>query len=169
MGLSFHCGGIRPARRHHRLHVHPILAPRVSGDGCNPITAAINRLYAKFMHKNQAQVQEALAAANSVAQEAIGAMRTVRSFAMEDGEHRRYRSGRRPLRSDRAPVHDPEFYYMFCNTFLINTVVQAALLGYGTWLVKHALVEPHILLAFMLYQGQLQEYFQNLFNSFTSP
>jgi ABC-type multidrug transport system fused ATPase/permease subunit len=57
---------------------------------------------------------------------------------------------------------------MVCNTFLINTVVQAALLGYGTYLVRDGLLQPTVLLAFMLYQGQLQEYFQNLFNSFTS-
>ena len=47
---------------------------------------------------------------------------------------------------------------MVCNTFLINTVVQAALLAYGTYLVKSPSVqmEAQVLLAFMLYQGNLR-------------
>ena len=59
-------------------------------------------------------------------------------------------------------------YYMVCNTFLINTCVQGALLLYGGSLVEQNDTTPTIVMAFMLYQGQLQEYFQNLFNSFTS-
>lgn len=52
----------------------------------------------------------------------------------------------------------------------INTCVQASLLAYGGYLVRSPAIQMHpkILLAFMLYQGQLQEYFQNLMNSFTS-
>jgi ATP-binding cassette subfamily B (MDR/TAP) protein 9 len=48
--------------------------------------------------------------------------------------------------------------------------VQASLLAYGAFLIQSPEVQMHpkILLAFMLYQGQLQEYFQNLLNSFTS-
>ena len=42
------------------------------------------------MHKNQKQVQTALADANVVAEEVISSIRTVFSFAMEPGEHRRY-------------------------------------------------------------------------------
>ena len=59
-------------------------------------------------------------------------------------------------------------YYMVCNTFLINTVVQASILAYGAYLISENLVSSRILLAFMLYQGILQEYTQNLLNSFTS-
>ena len=56
------------------------------------------------------------------------------------------------------------------NTFLINMVVQAALLGYGSYLAKDPdiMLEPKILLAVMLYQGQLGEYFRNLLSSFNS-
>ena len=36
------------------------------------------------------------------------------------------------------------------------------------WLVQQGALKAEILLAFMLYQGQLQEYFPNLFNSYTS-
>ena len=134
-----------------------------------PITALINRFYATFMHHNQQAVQAALAEANSVAQEAIAAIRTVASFAMEGGEHRKYTS--------RVDVYFrlilrqfvvQGIYFAVCNTFLVNACVQASLLAYGGYLHSRGLCSPHVLLAFMLYQGQLQEYFQNLFNSFTS-
>ena len=45
---------------------------------------------------------------------------------------------------------------MAVSTFLINTVVQAALLLIGTALIEQGRLTPEILLAFMLYQGQLQ-------------
>ena len=49
-----------------------------------PITSLINVFYGKWMWKNQARVQTAIAEANSVAQEVLGAIRTVFSFARED-------------------------------------------------------------------------------------
>jgi len=134
-----------------------------------PITSMINRIYAKFMHRNQKKVQAALANSNSIAQEAISAIRTVCSFAMEEGEYDRYAS--------KIDVYYhlivrqyfiSGIYYAFCNTFLINTVVQASLLFYGAYLIRVDLLQAPVLLSFILYQSQLQEYFQNLFNSFTS-
>ena len=50
-------------------------------------------------------------------------------------------------------------YYMVCCTFLGNCCVQAALLLYGSQLVLHHGMPSQTLLAFMLYQGQLLEYF----------
>ena len=59
-------------------------------------------------------------------------------------------------------------YFMVCNTFLINTCVQGAILLYGIKMIEDGTLGVNVLLAFMLYQGMLQEYCQNLFNSFTS-
>lgn len=47
-------------------------------------------------------------------------------------------------------------YFMVVSTFLINTVVQAGLLLVGSIFVENGAITPEILLAFMLYQGQLQ-------------
>lgn len=47
-------------------------------------------------------------------------------------------------------------YYMFVSTFLINTCMQALLLYIGTMMIKEGTLSPEILLAFMLYQSQLQ-------------
>eukprot|EP00039_Didymoeca_costata_P007603 m.101644 g.101644 ORF g.101644 m.101644 type:complete len:855 (+) comp13749_c0_seq3:176-2740(+) len=139
--------------------------------GIVPIVATVNHFYSEWMHKNQIQVQTALAAANSVATEVISSIRTVFSFAMETVEHSTYSS---KIQKYYILVTQQVFiqavYYMFCNTFLMNMVVPAALLAYGTYLVRSPaiLLQPKVLLAFMLYQGQLQEYFKNLLNSFTS-
>jgi ABC-type multidrug transport system fused ATPase/permease subunit len=59
-------------------------------------------------------------------------------------------------------------YYMFVSTFLINTVVQGTLLLVGSYMIQKGTLTSGILLAFMLYQGQLQNEMMNLFNSFTS-
>ena len=57
-----------------------------------PITALVNRQYSKWMYRNQAKVQDALAAANAVAQEVVGAVKTVNSFAKEEVELSRFES-----------------------------------------------------------------------------
>ena len=59
-------------------------------------------------------------------------------------------------------------YYMFVSTFLVNTCVQAALLYMGSLLVRDDGMEVEVLLAFMLYQGQLQEYTLQIFQSYTA-
>ena len=125
--------------------------------------------YARFMHANQEAVQAALADANSIAQEVIGAMRTVAAFAAERHEHARYaRQIDRFYGLIMRQFVVQGVYFMVCNTFLINTCVQAALLAYGAFLIEKKLLAHTVLLAFMLYQAQLQEYAQNLLNSFTS-
>ena len=134
-----------------------------------PVTSVVNVFYGKWMWKNQAKVQTAIAQANSVAQEVLAAIRTVFSFARENEEHQRYAS--RLIAWYDLMVQQlfiQGVYYGMCNTFLINTCVQGSLLIYGSWLVQQNFLRGEILLAFMLYQGQLQEYFQNLFNSYTS-
>jgi ABC-type multidrug transport system fused ATPase/permease subunit len=134
-----------------------------------PLTALVNVLYGKWMWKNQARVQNAVASANARAQEVFGAIRTVFSFAREKEECERYSSCLDTwycLMVKQILIQG--FYYGVCNTFMINTCVQGSLLIYGSWLSYHNILKPEILLAFMLYQGQLQEYFQNLFNSYTN-
>ena len=134
-----------------------------------PVTSLINVFYGRWMWKNQSQIQSAIARANAVAQEVLGAVRTVFSFAREKEEYGRYES-RLTVWYELMirQLFIQGVYYGMCNTFLINTCVQGSLLIYGSWLSYKDILEPEVLLAFMLYQGQLQEYFQNLFNSYTN-
>jgi len=118
-----------------------------------PITAVVNHYYGAWLHKNQINVQTALADANTVAQEAVGAIRTVFSFAQQDFEHQKYAACvERYYVLIIFQTFIQGVYYMFCNTFLINTCVQAALLLYGGSLVEHGETTPTIVMAFMLYQ-----------------
>ena len=134
-----------------------------------PVTSLINVFYGRWMWKNQSQIQSAIARANAVAQEVLGAVRTVFSFAREKEEYGRYES-RLTVWYELMirQLFIQGVYYGMCNSFLINTCVQGSLLIYGSWLSYKDILEPEVLLAFMLYQGQLQEYFQNLFNSYTN-
>lgn len=87
--------------------------------GVIPITAVINHFYARWMRTNQEKVQTALADANTVAEEVIASIRTVFSFAMEQGEHTRYHQ---KIQTYYILVVQQVFiqgvYYMVCNTFL---------------------------------------------------
>lgn len=134
-----------------------------------PVVAIINKVYGDFLRNNAIQVQTALAQANSVAQEAFACVRTVISFATEDVENKKYRNKiDEQYHLKIRELFMSGVYYMVISTFLINTCVQAVLLLIGTTLVERGTLTPEILLAFMLYQGQLQNETMNLFNSYSS-
>jgi len=63
---------------------------------------------------------------------------------------------------------DSFFARQFVSTFLINTIVQGTLLMVGSYMIRRGTLKSEILLAFMLYQGQLQNEMMNLFNSYSS-
>ncbi len=131
--------------------------------------AAINKRYGDFLNKNAMEVQNALAKANSVAQEAFSCIRTVIAFASEEHEYGKYKN-----RVDEhydlnvKQLYAQGFYYMLISTFLINTIVQALLLYVGMVMIQNGTVTVEVLLAFMLYQSKLQNEVMNLFNSYTS-
>ena len=134
-----------------------------------PIVAIVNKKYGDWLSKNAKDVQDALAEANSVAQEALYNIRCVLAFASEEIEEKKYH--------DKIDTHynlnvkqlyATGFYYMVISTFLINTCVQALLLYVGMLLIRQIDMRPDVLLAFMLYQSQLQNEVMNLFNSYTS-
>ena len=134
-----------------------------------PVVAAINKWYGNWLNANATKVQDTLADANSIAHESVGAFRTVYSFAQEGHEKQRYGGAiDRYFALNVTQALMQAGYYMICNTFLGNCVVQALLLWYGAELVEHHGMPVQTLLAFMLYQGQLLEYFNNLINSFTN-
>jgi ABC-type multidrug transport system fused ATPase/permease subunit len=57
-----------------------------------PAVAVINKLYGDWLRQNAVKVQDALAEANSVAQEALANVRTVIAFVAESKECQRYES-----------------------------------------------------------------------------
>ena len=134
-----------------------------------PLVGAINKKYGDWLSRNAKAVQNALADANATAQEAFALIRTVIAFASEDTETEKYsRKIEEYYHLNMKQLYMTGFYYMIVSTFLINTVVKAALLYIGTVLIQQGRISPEILLAFMLYQGSLQNETQNLLNSYTS-
>jgi ABC-type multidrug transport system, ATPase and permease components len=134
-----------------------------------PIVAAINKRYGDWLNRNAKEVQNALAQANSVAQEAFSCIRTVIAFASEDYEYDKYREKiDRHYDLNVQQLYAQGFYYMVISTFLINTVVQGLLLYVGMILIMNGQLTAEVLLAFMLYQSKLQNEVMNLFNSYTS-
>ena len=61
-----------------------------------PVIAIGAGWYGRILRKISRSVQDAFAEANAVAEESIGGIRTVRSFAREAHEHARYQEGIEP-------------------------------------------------------------------------
>jgi ABC-type multidrug transport system fused ATPase/permease subunit len=134
-----------------------------------PVVAVVNKLYGNWLRDNAAKVQAALASANSVALEALVNVRTVIAFSTEPYESQRYEEKIQDhYRLNVKQLYMTGVYYMAISTFLINTVVQALLLYIGSRLVQADKLTASVLLAFMLYQGQLQSETLNLFQSYSS-
>jgi len=137
--------------------------------GIIPITAAINKLYGDWLKQNQKQVQSALAALNSVSMESIAAIRTVVGFGNEEAEYDKYNHKMKTYYNLQVKqTLMQSFYYMIVSTFLINTCVQSALLLYGVRLTRDDEIDPSLMIAFMLYQAQLQNWAQFLLNGWTN-
>lgn len=134
-----------------------------------PFVALANRLYGEWMTENARATQDALAAANAVAQEAVANVRVVASFACETRETRAYETALlRWYRLCNRQAAVSGAYFAVVYSFLSQLVVPAALLAYGSWLTLRRGMHPERLVAFMLYQSQLQEYVGNLLDACTS-
>jgi ABC-type multidrug transport system fused ATPase/permease subunit len=134
-----------------------------------PVVAIVNQRYGYFLQQNSTRVQSALANANSVAQEAFSCIRTVLTFATEDLEYMKYaKTMDLWFTYNRLALYVTSCYYMLVPTFLGNTITQCLILYAGVILIERGELTPQILLSFMLYLGQLQDYTQQLLGSYTT-
>jgi len=148
-----------------------ITSPKLGFVACTmiPIIAAINKRYGSWLHDNSKKVQSALAAANATATETLSCITTVISFAGEDYEYKKYNEKvEANFLLSVKQIFMQGVYYMVVSTFLINTIVQGSLLLAGGMMVKSGDLGLGVLIAFMLYQSQLQSEVLNLFQSYTS-
>ena len=77
-----------------------------------PLVAVVNRVYGNWLSKNAREVQDALAVANSVAQETLSCIRTVIAFSSERFEYKKYvdkinHQYRLNVRQVSLPYHGP--------------------------------------------------------------
>eukprot|EP00586_Coscinodiscus_wailesii_P002991 CAMPEP_0172485112 /NCGR_PEP_ID=MMETSP1066-20121228/12923_1 /TAXON_ID=671091 /ORGANISM="Coscinodiscus wailesii, Strain CCMP2513" /LENGTH=680 /DNA_ID=CAMNT_0013250083 /DNA_START=81 /DNA_END=2123 /DNA_ORIENTATION=+ len=137
--------------------------------GIIPVIAFLNKLYGDWLAQNAKEVQESLAKATSVAQESLANVRTVIAFANEDKEVHKYEKViEENYKLTMTQLIATGLYYMTMSTFLVNTCIQAVLLYLGMRMVKAGTLDTTTLLAFMLYQGQLQNYTLQLFQSYSA-
>eukprot|EP00970_Alexandrium_tamarense_P007024 scaffold1229_cov193-Alexandrium_tamarense.AAC.26 len=137
--------------------------------GIVPVVGVINKLYGDWLAKNAQAVQNSLAEATTSAHESLACIQTVITSASEEHECEKYTKKVNTMYAlNIRQMIATGIYFMVVSTFLINTCVQAALLLLGSHFVQQGKLTPEVLLAFMLYQGQLQEYTLNLFQSYSS-
>jgi ATP-binding cassette subfamily B (MDR/TAP) protein 9 len=134
-----------------------------------PVVGVLNKIYGDWLGRNAKRVQNALAETTTCAHEALSCIKTVITLASEDHELEKYTSGIEKLYNlNIQQLIATAVYYMSVSTFLVNTCVQASLLLIGTIFVEQERLTADVLLAFMLYQRQLQEYMMLLLQSYSS-
>jgi ABC-type multidrug transport system fused ATPase/permease subunit len=134
-----------------------------------PFNAVANTLLGSWMSKNAQKAQDALAVANSVANESFASVQTVKSFHGEARAVEKYLSSLneyKRLQYRRAWIAST--YYMIVSTFLMTTVVQAAIVAYGGYLSFNGEMAPERMVSFLLYMSQLQNYTCHLMTTYVN-
>ncbi|TRY66057.1 hypothetical protein DNTS_025946 [Danionella cerebrum] len=118
-----------------------------------PIIWIIPEFSGRFYQKLAVQVQESLAKANDVATETFSSMKTVRSFANEDGETERYRK----CLEDTYALNKVEAAAYAASTWtnsMSSLALKVSILYYGGRLVTGSDVSSGDLVSFVLYELQ---------------
>lgn len=118
-----------------------------------PVIWIIPEIFGRFYQKLSAQVQDSLAKANEVATETFSSMKTVRSFANEDGETERYRK----CLEDTFALNKVEAAAYAVSTWtnsMSSLALKVSILYYGGRLVTGSDVSSGDLVSFVLYELQ---------------
>ncbi|KAK3589119.1 hypothetical protein CHS0354_017085 [Potamilus streckersoni] len=119
-----------------------------------PTVYAFTHFYGHYFQKLSKAVQDSLAKANEVAEEACSSMKTVRSFANEKGEITRYDTA---LKSTYAVYKKRALCYAgsVWTTQIFELALTISVLYYGGHLVMTGKITGGNLVSFILYQMQL--------------
>lgn len=119
-----------------------------------PLIALVSDIYGDYYRKLSTAVQDSVAKANEVVAEVVSSMKTVRSFANEDGELERYKKKNHSV--FRLKVKEAICYggYSWCTEILMLTM-EVVILYYGGHLVLQGELTGGNLVSFILYQLEL--------------
>ena len=131
-----------------------------------PLVALVSEVYGEYYKKISAAVQDAVAKANEVAAEVVSAMKTVRSFANEDGELASYKNKQRSVLKLYFKKSVLFGGYRWCTEILALALDVVALL-YGGHLVLRGELSGGNLVSFILYQLQLGFYIEEIADIYT--
>mmetsp|Transcript_169196 Transcript_169196/g.543925 ORF Transcript_169196/g.543925 Transcript_169196/m.543925 type:complete len:898 (-) Transcript_169196:84-2777(-) len=132
-----------------------------------PVIVVISKKYGGVMQKLSENIQQTLADANAVAEEGLGTMSTVRSFAAEGLESERF--GEKLEVFGRLVRRQARFYvaYLAATIFLPQSVT-ALVLFYGGKLVIDGTMKAEGLLPFVFYLQTLNNNFSTLGDFYTN-
>ncbi|XP_058864997.1 antigen peptide transporter 2-like [Acipenser ruthenus] len=126
-----------------------------------PLTGVIQKLYNTYYQKYSKEVQDSIAWSNEVAGEAVSAIKTVRSFATEDTEAKRYDNKLSVTQSLKNRRDTFRAAYLLLKR-LIGLAMQVLMLYYGRHLIRAGEMSTGNLVAFILYQMNLSSNIKSL-------
>lgn len=119
-----------------------------------PIIAFVSEIYGKYYRKLSKAVQDAVSAANQIAAEVMSSMKTVRSFANEDGEFRSFKKKQHGV--FKLKVKEAVLFGGYrCCTEILELALDVLTLYYGGHLVLNNILSAGNLVSFILYQLEL--------------
>lgn len=121
-----------------------------------PLVGFITKAYSSFYDKISEKLQQTIAETNQMAEEVVSTMRTVRSFACEKKELKRFEDRLSSTLSVNRKKSIAYLFYTWNNEFCDNAILVAVLF-YGGHLVMTGKMEKEQLITFLLYQMQLGE------------
>ncbi|XP_071093538.1 ABC-type oligopeptide transporter ABCB9-like [Haliotis cracherodii] len=131
-----------------------------------PIVIGVAQVYGDFYEVLAKQVQDSLAKANEIAEEACSSLRTVRSFANERSEVSRYKVSM----ADTYKLYKKEAIvyagYLWSNQ-LFELALTVGVLYYGGHLVIANLISGGNLVSFILYQIELGQCLESIGSVYT--
>jgi len=132
-----------------------------------PITAVISKKYGGVMRKLSEKTQKSLADANSVAEEVLSSMSTVRSFAAENLESDRFGTKLQVFAQQMRT--QARFYTAYLSsTMILPQAVTALILFYGGKLAMEKQMQASSLLSFVFYLQTLNNSFSTLGDFYTN-
>ncbi|CAL8468414.1 g7954 [Coccomyxa elongata] len=132
-----------------------------------PAIILITKVYGAYYRELAKAVQKELADANTVAEESLSSMTTVRAHAAEDSARAAYQACLKKFYTLQLKEALAYGSYMICTTFLPNAV-NVVTLYYGGNLVLNDMMSAGALVSFMLYVASLNGAFQALGDVFSA-
>ncbi|KAI6190946.1 ATP-binding cassette sub-family B member 9 [Aphelenchoides bicaudatus] len=126
-----------------------------------PVIMVASKIFGVYYDFLSEKTQEAVAQSNDVAEEVLSTMRTVRSFACEDVEQKRFYG---KLTYTLLVTRQKAVAYIFFlwTSELFQAVINIAVLWYGGHLVLTNQLQKDLLVSFLLYQMQLTDNIRQL-------
>lgn len=131
-----------------------------------PIVFSVGKLYGNYYKKLSSKVQKCMAEANDVAEQSLSTIRTVRSFANEDGEMFSYSVKLKSilkLKIRQSLVHTSYDWAVK----IAELLMTVSMLSYGAYLVTTSQISSGDFISFVIFQLTLGQCLEGLTSVYT--